>query len=134
MQGHWKGSSAGGCSGHPTHINNPKYNLTVHPSYANQCQVLVKLQAPRYDQKFHNLFYHLSFYRHYSVGINCNGKDSNFRASSEPYRCDLLIVVWLSIYLAVGLVLSYWSYQTFPEVLTQYLQVLINPVKKDLIF
>lgn len=83
VQGQWKGSSAGGCVNHPTHINNPRYNLTVHPSYANQCQVLVKLQAPKA----------------FSVGVTCLGKDSDFRADSGPYRLVSIVLINFYVFL-----------------------------------
>lgn len=47
--GQWKGVTAGGCANHPTHINNPRYQMKLESSHNNN-QVLLDLRGPKLYQ------------------------------------------------------------------------------------
>ncbi|XP_023726800.1 calpain-7 isoform X2 [Cryptotermes secundus] len=47
--GQWKGVTAGGCANHPTHVNNPCYQMKLESSHNNN-QVLLDLRGPKLYQ------------------------------------------------------------------------------------
>ncbi|CAG2066241.1 unnamed protein product, partial [Timema podura] len=48
--GQWKGETAGGCGNHPnTHLNNPRYQITLESSNNNN-QLLLDLKGPKQYQ------------------------------------------------------------------------------------
>ncbi|GFG37190.1 hypothetical protein Cfor_09323 [Coptotermes formosanus] len=46
VNGQWKGVTAGGCANHPTHLNNPCYQMKLKSSHNNN-QILLDLRGPK---------------------------------------------------------------------------------------